>query len=136
MWRGTSRAAAPWGSTLDSCITCRAEFPWDQARRPQFPSHGKNTQNMWFDCLSHWNQTLKRLPGSWLVNPQYLTEQQKHILYIVSCWFTDCVFMTHCWYRVLETSHLSDFFKTWGIVGALWVLVKGYSPSTVLKWVE
>lgn len=44
MWRGILRDAAHWGSTLASCITSRAEFPWDQARRLAYPSHGSNTR--------------------------------------------------------------------------------------------
>lgn len=44
MWRGISRDAAHWGSTLASCIICRAGCPWEPARRLQYPSHGNNTQ--------------------------------------------------------------------------------------------
>lgn len=43
MWRGISRVAAHWGSTLASCITSRAGYPWERAKRLLYPSHGNNT---------------------------------------------------------------------------------------------
>lgn len=42
MWRGILRDAALWGNILASCITSRAECPWDRARRLQCPSHGSS----------------------------------------------------------------------------------------------